>query len=148
MFLQICAKHQPACRFPAQSTAHLLRSCHKKFIETLGFAAFVPIKMGSGTMAALLREAVPSTVLNEVARMWNWFNCYLSGRHEFGVSCEPGAIFLRCSHCGRRSAGWAMDTKSHKPAAPPRVTRGAIVTASQHASVPRRALPFSEAAAG
>jgi len=35
--------------------------------------------------------------------MWNWFNCYLSGRHEFGVSCEPGAIFLKCSHCGRRS---------------------------------------------
>ena len=27
--------------------------------------------------------------------MWNWFNCYLSGRHEFGVWCEPGQIFLR-----------------------------------------------------
>ena len=28
--------------------------------------------------------------------MWNWFNCYLSGRHEYGMWCEPGAIFLRC----------------------------------------------------
>ena len=43
--------------------------------------------------------------------MWTWFNCYLSGRHEFGVWCEPGAIFLRCLHCGRRSSGWALEGK-------------------------------------
>jgi hypothetical protein len=80
--------------------------------------------------------------------MWNWFNCYLSGRHEFGVSCEPGAIFLRCSHCGRRSAGWAMDTKTHKPSIPPQVTRGAVVATANHsASAKRHALPFSGAAA-
>jgi hypothetical protein len=24
------------------------------------------------------------------------------------VSCEPGAIFLKCDHCGRRSNGWAL----------------------------------------
>ena len=41
--------------------------------------------------------------------MWKWLNCYLSGRHEFGVWCEPGAIFLRCAHCGKRSAGWSVD---------------------------------------
>ena len=40
--------------------------------------------------------------------MWNWLNCYLSGRHDFGVSCEPGAIFLRCIHCGKRSSGWEL----------------------------------------
>lgn len=40
--------------------------------------------------------------------MWHWFNCYLSGRHDYGVWCEPGAIFLRCVHCGRRSSGWAV----------------------------------------
>src|SRR5262245_33914478 len=45
--------------------------------------------------------------------MWNWFNCYLSGRHEYGIWCEPGSIFLRCLHCGRRSPGWALDTKAH-----------------------------------
>ncbi len=43
--------------------------------------------------------------------MWNWLSCYLSGRHEFGVSCEPDAIFLRCVHCGRRSQGWALQHK-------------------------------------
>ena len=41
--------------------------------------------------------------------MWNWFNCYLSGRHEFGVWCEPGQIFLRCVNCGSRSSGWWLN---------------------------------------
>jgi hypothetical protein len=57
--------------------------------------------------------------------MWNWFNCYLSGRHEYGVWCEPGTIFLRCAHCGRRSPGWSVNAKSdaaqtHAHATPPR----------------------------
>jgi hypothetical protein len=43
--------------------------------------------------------------------MWNWFSCYLSGRHDYGMWCEPGAIFLRCVHCGRRSGGWALEAK-------------------------------------
>ena len=56
--------------------------------------------------------------------MWNWFNCYLSGRHDYGMWCEPGAIFLRCVHCGRRSPGWSLDGKAHvsTPLARPRVT--------------------------
>jgi hypothetical protein len=45
--------------------------------------------------------------------MWNWFSCYLSGRHDYGMWCEPGAIFLRCVHCGRRSGGWALEAKPH-----------------------------------
>ena len=49
--------------------------------------------------------------------MWSWFNCYLSGRHEYGMWCEDGSIFLRCLHCGRRSPGWAV---SRQPAAVPR----------------------------
>jgi hypothetical protein len=44
--------------------------------------------------------------------MWNWLNCYLSGRHDFGISCQPGAIFLRCIHCGKRSSGWALENQS------------------------------------
>jgi hypothetical protein len=78
--------------------------------------------------------------------MWNWFNCYLSGRHEFGVWCEPGAIFLRCVHCGRRSPGWAVTEKSVKvthPKATPR-ERGAMATSS---SAPR-VVPFNRSAAG
>ena len=38
----------------------------------------------------------------------NLLYCYLSGQHDFGVHCEPGQIFLRCIHCGKRSAGWAL----------------------------------------
>ena len=52
--------------------------------------------------------------------MWNWFNCYLSGRHEYGVWCEPGAIFLRCVHCGKRSSGWDV-ASPHGLAAPPTI---------------------------
>ena len=43
--------------------------------------------------------------------MWSWFNCYLSGRHEYGMCCEPGAICLRCLNCGRRSPGWELHAK-------------------------------------
>lgn len=53
--------------------------------------------------------------------MWNWISCYLSGKHEFGVSCEPGNVFLKCVHCGKRSQGWALYDKQqrHVPMAPP-----------------------------
>jgi hypothetical protein len=40
--------------------------------------------------------------------MFKWITCYLSGRHEYKISCEPGAIFLCCHHCGRRSTGWEL----------------------------------------
>ncbi len=65
--------------------------------------------------------------------MWNWFNCYLSGRHEFSMWCEPGTVFLRCMHCGRRSSGWAIDGRAERTAAaavaktPPRTGTGRVV---------------------
>lgn len=43
--------------------------------------------------------------------MWKWLNCYLSGQHDFGVTCADGAIFLSCIHCGRRSNGWALQRR-------------------------------------
>jgi hypothetical protein len=46
--------------------------------------------------------------------IWNLFQCYLSGQHDFGVRCEPGAIYLRCIHCGRRSAGWALSATEQR----------------------------------
>jgi hypothetical protein len=81
--------------------------------------------------------------------MWKWFNCYLSGRHNFGVSCEPGAIFLKCSQCGRRSPGWAVDQKGHAPApAPSHAQRTTAKAAPPSAVAPaRRALPISGVAA-
>jgi hypothetical protein len=72
--------------------------------------------------------------------MWNLVNCYLSGRHDYGMWCEPGAIFLRCIHCGKRSSGWTVAPKVQEiPAA------RAVVAAppAQHA----RVIPFGRAAA-
>jgi hypothetical protein len=40
--------------------------------------------------------------------MLKWITCYLSGKHDFQVACAPGAIFLRCNQCGRRSNGWSL----------------------------------------
>ena len=51
--------------------------------------------------------------------MWNWLTCYLSGRHDFAPSCEPGAMFLHCMHCGKRSAGWSIDAKPQSAVVPP-----------------------------
>ena len=49
--------------------------------------------------------------------MWTWINCYLSRRHDYGMWCEPGIIFLRCLHCGRRTTGWRLD-EADEPANP------------------------------
>jgi hypothetical protein len=49
--------------------------------------------------------------------LWNLFQCYLSGQHDFGVRCEPGEIYLRCIHCGRLSPGWALSPKEQQAAA-------------------------------
>ena len=73
--------------------------------------------------------------------MWNLINCYLSGRHDYGMWCEPGAMFLRCVHCGNRSSGWAVEAKFQKRAPQPSavVTRTAVPAA--------RVLPFDRATA-
>jgi hypothetical protein len=44
--------------------------------------------------------------------MFNQVYCYLSGHHDFCVRCEPGEIYLRCIHCGKRSSGWAINNGS------------------------------------
>ena len=40
--------------------------------------------------------------------MWDWLNCHLLGRHEHGIWCDNGTIFLRCIRCGTRSPGWEV----------------------------------------
>ena len=79
--------------------------------------------------------------------MWNWFNCYLSGRHDYGMWCEPGTIFLRCVHCGRRSSGWAVDHRAAASQAQ-RATPTVLMTppATTPVSAPR-VLPFNRATA-
>jgi hypothetical protein len=64
--------------------------------------------------------------------MWNWFNCYLSGRHDYGMWCEPGAIFLRCVHCGRRSSGWSLAATPQTSVAPPKPTMKAPAPQAAH----------------
>jgi hypothetical protein len=78
--------------------------------------------------------------------MWNWFKCYLSGRHEYGVACGHGAIFLRCVHCGRRSPGWSLEAKpttavARAPQARPRLVSVTLAQLNPSAS-PARVLPF------
>lgn len=75
--------------------------------------------------------------------MWNWFNCYLSGRHEYSAWCEPGAIFLRCVHCGRRSTGWDVNAKAHAPAH----VHPASAVVTVPSATQKRVLPFDRAAA-
>jgi hypothetical protein len=70
--------------------------------------------------------------------MWNFFNCYLSGRHDYGMWCEPGQIFLRCIHCGKRSPGWAIE-----PSASASTPRATVVARP----APSRVVPFKRAAA-
>ena len=74
--------------------------------------------------------------------MWNWFNCYLSGRHEFGVWCEPGAIFLRCVHCGKRSHGWELSATPKRPE--PARAKTVTPAPTPHAA---HVLPFGRTAA-
>ena len=68
--------------------------------------------------------------------IWNLFQCYLSGQHDFGVRCEPGEIYLRCIHCGRRSAGWAIS-----PAEQAKQEAAAQHRASAGKATARRAAP-------
>jgi hypothetical protein len=76
----------------------------------------------------------------EDVKMWKWFNCYLSGRHDYGMWCEPGTIFLRCMHCGKRSPGWSVDAKAPKP-------RAAVTLVVDAATSAARVLPFERATA-
>ena len=73
--------------------------------------------------------------------MWNLFNCYFSGRHDYGVWCAPGAIFLRCVHCGRRSPGWSLDAKPQSATARSKVTK-----TTSAPTRPAQVLPFERQA--
>lgn len=83
--------------------------------------------MRSRDVLALALPTARATFRNESTRikiettvMWTWISCYLTG-HDYGVACEQGVIYLRCSTCGRRSHGWdvrtgSADDHAHQPA--------------------------------
>jgi hypothetical protein len=109
--------------------------------ENLGQGRKFPIVMlifrRGQTQAPLLLcpRCAPSGRWTEIM-IWNLFQCYLSGQHDFGVRCEPGEIYLRCIHCGRRSAGWALRaTEQHTGEA----TTGANRRVAKGAQTARRA---------
>ena len=85
--------------------------------------------------------------------MWNLFNCYLSGRHDYGMWCEPGAIFLRCMHCGKRSSGWAVTPKPATAAQRAPVAHATVAhgrgrrprSRPRAAAVKTRVIPFGDA---
>jgi len=84
--------------------------------------------------------------------MWNLFNCYLSGRHDYGMWCEPGVMFLRCVHCGKRSSGWEVTAKpataaQRAPIAHTHVAqaRTAVVPTARPSA--NQVIPFARAAA-
>ena len=74
--------------------------------------------------------------------MWNWFNCYLSGRHDYAPWCEGGAMFLRCVHCGRRSTGWSIEAKATAP-----ITQPHAKTIATPRPRPAKVVPFQNRAA-
>jgi hypothetical protein len=45
--------------------------------------------------------------------MWSWIFCHVVG-HDYSVSCDGGAMFLRCIACGRRSHGWTVHEHGHQ----------------------------------
>ena len=73
--------------------------------------------------------------------MWKAIACYLSGRHEYGISCGSGAMYLQCAHCGKRSTGWSIDVKSAGP------VQRRQAPAKTLPKAPSRVLPFDRAVA-
>lgn len=82
--------------------------------------------------------------------MWKALNCYLSGGHDYGISCERGAMFLRCVRCGKRSSGWEVSSQSRVlAAATAKVESQTVTRTTPTRATPTRVLPFSrESAAG
>jgi hypothetical protein len=67
------------------------------------------------TGISLAIRSVPPQLKPDEIMLLNLFYCYLSGHHDFGVRCDPGEIYLRCIHCGRRSPGWALSGSKQLP---------------------------------
>jgi hypothetical protein len=40
--------------------------------------------------------------------MWRRLICFLRWSHRDLVTREPGVLFLKCTCCGRRTAGWSL----------------------------------------
>jgi hypothetical protein len=41
--------------------------------------------------------------------MWLFLRRLFCFHHDYGITAEPGSIFMRCRKCGHRTAGWNID---------------------------------------
>jgi hypothetical protein len=93
------------------------------------------MRLPGGPQAAAAAWRVQSTNNDSTRQsgidMWNLISCYLSGRHDYQVRCEPGAIFLTCNHCGKRSMGWELRAQAQIEVRVP-VTSGQHVVTHAH----------------
>jgi hypothetical protein len=44
--------------------------------------------------------------------MWMTVRRFLCVHHRLVISAEPHKIFLRCTNCGYRTAGWNLDARA------------------------------------
>ena len=66
--------------------------------------------------------------------MWNLISCYLSGRHDYQVRCVPGAIYLCCHHCGKRSMGWELRAHAQGATGMPMPVPVPVTSSPRHAA--------------
>lgn len=52
----------------------------------------------------------PEVTLNGVCRQFRHLPCLL-GRHDEMMDISAGKLALKCSKCGWKSSGWALDEK-------------------------------------
>jgi hypothetical protein len=57
--------------------------------------------------------------------------CFLTGQHDYGVTCEPGTVVLECRHCAQRSTGWDLRREQARRRAEAR--KGRLVPVVVHA---------------
>jgi hypothetical protein len=60
-----------------------------------------------------------------MSNMWTLLRHLLCLNHDYGITAEPGAIFMRCRKCGHRTAGWHVDAEhvDAQPSPPSRNSR-------------------------
>lgn len=51
--------------------------------------------------------------------MWKFVRCRLLRGHDFQLRRDPGALYLQCTHCGRRSEGWQLPEPRMKRSSDP-----------------------------
>lgn len=46
-----------------------------------------------------------------MSNMWTLVRRLFCLNHDYGITAEPGTIFMRCRRCGHRTTGWHVDAE-------------------------------------